>query len=75
MNTIDDFMAFVEAELGLPVTAADATRDFDGLADWDSMHLLALISAVERRTGRSVSLADALEASNLAEIYRLTARA
>jgi len=74
MNTIDDFMAFVEAELGLPVTADDATQDFDGLAGWDSVHLLSLISAVERRTGRSVSLADALEAANLADIYRLTAR-
>jgi acyl carrier protein len=74
MNTIDDFMAFVETELGLPVTVADATQDFDGLAGWDSVHLLSLISAVERRTGRSVSLADALEASNLADIYRLTAR-
>jgi acyl carrier protein len=74
VTTIDEFMAFVETEIGLPVAPADATRSFDELAGWDSVHLLSLITAVERRTGRSISLAHAIEAANLAEIYALAAR-
>lgn len=71
MNTIDDFLALVETELGLGVTPEQATHSFDDLPGWDSVHVLSLISAVERETGHSISLARVLEASNLAEIYAL----
>jgi acyl carrier protein len=66
---VDDFLSLVETELGLQVTSQEATRSFDELTGWDSVHLLSLIAAVERRTGRQVSLARVLEASNLVEIY------
>lgn len=75
MNSLEDFLALVEAELGLPVTAAAAARSFDELAGWDSVQLLALISAMERRTGRSIPLADVLEAASLQEVYERAAAA
>ncbi|PTA47673.1 acyl carrier protein [Micromonospora sp. RP3T] len=74
METIDDFLLLVETELGLRVTSREAARSFDELTGWDSMNLLALIAAVERNTGRSVSLARVLEAANLEEVYLLTVR-
>lgn len=73
MLTLDDFLELVEAEIGLQVRPEDAAQSFDELAGWDSVHLLSLIGAVERRTGRSISLARVLEAANLVEIYKLTA--
>lgn len=71
MNTIDDFMLLVEEELGLPVTAEEAGRHFDELAGWDSLHMLALLAAVERRTGRRVPLPEMLEATTLRDVYAL----
>jgi acyl carrier protein len=69
MNSIDEFVAVVRDELGLAVTVADAERSFDEIPDWDSVHLLWLLTVVERRTGRSVSLPDVLEARNLEDVY------
>lgn len=74
MNTLDDFLALVETELGLSVPPAEATRSFDELPGWDSVHLLSLIGAVERSTGHSISLSRVLEAANLEEIYTLAVR-
>ncbi|MEU4526389.1 acyl carrier protein [Amycolatopsis sp. NPDC024027] len=71
MNTLDDFLALVETELGLSVSPEGATRSFDELPGWDSVHLLSLVGAVERTTGRSISLSRVLEAANLEEIYTL----
>jgi acyl carrier protein len=73
VNTLDDFMTLVRDELGLPVTAEDAGRDLDQVAGWDSMYLLSLLAALERRTGRSLSLPELLDASSLADIYALAA--
>jgi acyl carrier protein len=75
MNSMADFLTLVETELGLPVTAEAAVRGFDELDGWDSVQLLSLISAVERQTGRSIPLADALEASSLRDVYALVAEA
>ena len=69
MNTIDEFLAVLRDELGLPVTAEDADRRLDQIPGWDSVQLLWLLTAVEGRTGRSISLPDMLEASDLAGLY------
>ena len=74
MNSLDDFIALVQDELGLPVTAQDADRSFDQLSGWDSVYLLALLAALERRTGRSISLPDVLEASSLEDLYVVAVR-
>lgn len=72
--TIDDFIALIQEETGLQVTMADAERDLDQVADWDSMHLLSLLTVLERTTGHPVSLPDILEAANLREIYLAAVR-
>ncbi|MGW4897287.1 phosphopantetheine-binding protein [Kitasatospora sp. NPDC004240] len=58
-------------ELGLPIGPEDADLDFDELPGWDSLHLLILLTALERITGRRLSLPDLLEARSLAEIHRV----
>ncbi|MDL4815431.1 acyl carrier protein [Actinomadura opuntiae] len=72
---IDDFVALVRDELGLPVTAADAGRSFDELPGWDSVHLLWLLTTLERETGRPLSLPDVLEAGSLAQLHALAVAA
>ena len=67
--TVDDFVALVRDELGLPVQTADLDRSLDTVAGWDSVHLLTLCSALERATGRRISLPDVLEADSLAGVY------
>ncbi len=71
MNTIDDFLDLLRDEMGLEVTRQDAAGRLDQVAGWDSVHLLTLLALVERRTGRSVPLADVLEAGSLQELYSL----
>jgi acyl carrier protein len=73
MNGIDDFIRLVQDELGLPVTAEHADRALDQVPGWDSVHLLWLLTALERSTGRRVSLPAVLEAGSLADIYALAA--
>ncbi len=71
MNSVDEFVLVVRDELGLPVSPEDAEVGFDELPGWDSIHLLWLLTILERRTGRSISLPDMLEASNLKHLYTL----
>lgn len=73
MNTVDEFLVLLRDDLGLPVTADDLDRPFDELPGWDSVHVLTLLSALERRLGHAVPFADALAAANLGDMYRLAA--
>lgn len=73
MNGIDDFIALVQDELGLPVTAENVGADFDQLPGWDSVHLLSLLMVLERKTGRRIAMTDVLEAPSLAHVYELVA--
>lgn len=67
--TVDDFVALVRDELGLSVQTADLDRSLDTVAGWDSVHLLTLCSALERATGKRISLPAVLEADSLAGVY------
>jgi acyl carrier protein len=71
MNSLEDFVAILQDDLGLSITIEDIGRDLDQVAGWDSVHLLELMSALERQGGRPVALPDLLSATNLAEIYAL----
>lgn len=73
MKDLDDFVALVRDELGLPVTREDTERSLDALDGWDSVYLLRLLTLLEQETGRSVSLPDVLEAPTLGHIYKLVA--
>ena len=68
---IEDFVALLRDELGMDVTAADVGKGFDELPDWDSAHLLWLLTALEREVGGRMSLPELLEAGSLKEIYAL----
>ncbi|MFC6082156.1 hypothetical protein [Sphaerisporangium aureirubrum] len=71
MNTIEDFIALVRDELSLPLTVSDAGRVLDDIPGWDSLHLLWLVTVLEARTGRNISVIDLLDAPDLQSIYRL----
>ncbi|MEN3362551.1 MAG: hypothetical protein V7637_6533 [Mycobacteriales bacterium] len=73
MDSIDDFVTLVREEIGLPVDPADLDRHFDEIPGWDSVHLLRLLTALEKKTGRRISLPAVLEASSLESIYTLAA--
>jgi acyl carrier protein len=74
LTTIDDFLVLVRDELGLTVGPEHADLPLDQVPEWDSMHLLALLTALERETGRSISLPDVLEAKSLREIHEVAVR-
>ncbi|MFF8863329.1 MULTISPECIES: acyl carrier protein [unclassified Streptomyces] len=69
--SLDDFADTVRDELGLPLTDEQIGADFDEVPEWDSLHLLKLVTAVEQATGRPVPVGRVLEARSLKEIYEL----
>ena len=69
--SLDDFVTTVRDELGLPLTDEQIGADFDEVPEWDSLHLLKLVTAVEQATGRPVPVGRVLEARSLKEIYEL----
>jgi acyl carrier protein len=71
MTDLEDFAALVRDEIGIPVTVHDLDRGFDELKGWDSVHLLSLVTALERASGRAVGLPEVLEAASLRGIYEL----
>ncbi|WP_030912403.1 acyl carrier protein [Streptomyces sp. NRRL F-5126] len=73
MISIDEFVSIVRDELGLPLTAEDVDLSFDELPGWDSVQMLWLLTILERRTGKSLSLPDMLEAPSLAALYKIVA--
>jgi acyl carrier protein len=68
---LEAFLDLVRDELGLQVTTPEAAATFDDLTGWDSVHLLALATVLERETGRRLSLPEVLETTNLTELYQL----
>ncbi|MDJ1137471.1 phosphopantetheine-binding protein [Streptomyces iconiensis] len=71
MKNVEDFVALLRDELALPLTAADLDRGLDTVEAWDSVHMLALCTLLERETGRPMPLSEVLEAPNLEAVYRL----
>jgi acyl carrier protein len=73
MSPIDDFLDLVRDETGLPVTEEQTGLDLDQVPGWDSVYLLSLVVALERSTGRRLSMPDVLQAASLRDIYALAA--
>jgi acyl carrier protein len=71
VNDFRDLVALLHDEMGLHVTEDHARLRLDQIDGWDSVHLLSLLTLLERRTGRSLSLAAVLEAGSLHDIYTL----
>ncbi|MFF4650459.1 phosphopantetheine-binding protein [Streptomyces sp. NPDC001380] len=73
MLTETAFLQLVKDELALPLVESDLTDDFDRVVAWDSIHLLRLVAAVEKHTGRRAPLGRLLAERNLRGIYQLLA--
>lgn len=73
MNHIDNYVELIRDELGFALCGDALDRHFDELEGWDSMYLLALVTAVEALTGARVSVADVLRARSLREVYDVVA--
>jgi acyl carrier protein len=71
VTTIDDFIALLRDEMGLAITEREVGLSLDEVAGWDSVQLLSLLTLLEWRTGRSVAIADVIEAQSLRDIYAL----
>ena len=54
----------------LPPTASIRSLPLESVPGWDSIHLLSLLTILERETGRQIALPAVLQATNLDEIYR-----
>ncbi len=68
---VDDLITLLRDELGLPVTPEHAHRRLDEIPGWDSVHLLWLLTVLEKSTGRRLSLPDLLDAPDLAGVHAL----
>lgn len=73
MNSLDDLVAILRDEIGIPVTVDDARRDLAELPGWDSIHLLRLLTILQETTGTEISLAEVLEASSLEHLHKIVA--
>ncbi|MEU4745700.1 acyl carrier protein [Actinosynnema sp. NPDC023658] len=69
MKDLDEFIALVGDQLGLPLSGADADTRLDELTGWDSVQLLGLLPVLEERSGRQLSLPDILQATSLEQLY------
>ncbi|MER5460191.1 MULTISPECIES: acyl carrier protein [unclassified Streptomyces] len=68
------FCTLLEEELGLHITPEDLDRPLDEVPEWDSVHLLRLVTVVESLTGRSVPVTGLLEAVTFREMYDVVVR-
>ncbi|MFD9792746.1 acyl carrier protein [Streptomyces sp. NPDC059070] len=66
-----EFCALLEDELGVRLAPEDLDRPLDDVAEWDSVHLLRLVTVVESVTGRRVPVAELLEAATFREMYEV----
>ncbi|ARF73570.1 acyl carrier protein [Kitasatospora albolonga] len=70
----EGFLTLLRDETGLAVGTGDLDTDFDDLADWDSVMLLKLLTAVEQATGRPAPMLEVLEARTLRAVHTAIAR-
>ncbi|WP_431038420.1 acyl carrier protein [Streptomyces sp. P6-2-1] len=75
MLSQSDFIRIVRDELALPLVDTDLESDLDQVVDWDSLHVLQLVVALENETGRRVPVAQLLQARTLSGIYEQAAAA
>ncbi|ACC80705.1 acyl carrier protein [Nostoc punctiforme] len=69
MNNVTDLVYLIQDVLELPIAEQDINTPFDQLGGWDSLGLLRLITSIEIRTGKKVSVLSMLQARNIKDIY------
>lgn len=70
ITSVEDFLTLLEDELGVRVDPGEVDRPLEDFAEWDSVHLLRLVTVVENVTGRRVRVADLLEATTFRQIHK-----
>jgi acyl carrier protein len=73
--TTEDFLAIVDGECGVRLSASDLNTDFGELPGWDSLNLLKLLAALEAAMGRRLTASRVFEARRLVDVLRLTREA
>jgi acyl carrier protein len=68
----DDFIRIVR-QLRLPMADPDLENAFDQEIAWRSLHLVRLFVAMQKATGRKVSVARLFEERTLSGVYRVFA--
>ncbi|MEU7635848.1 MULTISPECIES: phosphopantetheine-binding protein [unclassified Streptomyces] len=74
MRTVLDLIELANDELGLHLRPEDAGTAFDDLPEWDSVHLLRLVTALEDALGGPVPVAEVLGAASLTALFDLAVR-
>jgi acyl carrier protein len=75
MITENHFIGIIRDELALPLAGGDLDSDLDQVVSWDSMHVLRLVSVIERQTGTRVPIGKLLAERSLRGIYETIAAA
>lgn len=68
-------MRIIRDELALPLAGGDLESDLDQVVSWDSMHVLRLVSALEKEVGRRIPIGRLLEERSLRGMYERVAAA
>ncbi|MFD8483838.1 acyl carrier protein [Kitasatospora sp. NPDC059673] len=71
MNSLEDFAELIGDQIGVRVTVEDLHRNIDEVPGWDSLHVMWLLTVLERETGNQLPLPQVIEAPTLAHVYRL----
>ena len=71
MNSMAEFAGLISDHIGIRIGTADLHRKVEEVPGWDSVHLMWLLTVLERETGRRLSLPAVIEAPTLADVYEL----
>ena len=75
MNSLAEFAELISDHIGIRIEGDDLHRKVEDVPGWDSVHLMWLLTVLERETGRRVSLPAVIEAPTLAHVYELAVTA
>ncbi|ADG99440.1 conserved hypothetical protein [Segniliparus rotundus DSM 44985] len=68
-----EFHELVVDETSLAIAVDDLKTPLDELPGWDSVYMLKLITAIEQRTGKPVSVSALLDARSLDDVRQAVA--
>lgn len=70
MITESTFIRIVRDDLSLPLNGIDLSAGLaGGVVSWDSLHMMRLVAAVEKETGRRLPVGPLLADKNIDAIY------
>jgi aryl carrier-like protein len=75
LNSLNEFAELISDHIGIRLEGEDLHRQVEDVPGWDSVHLMWLLTVLERATGRRLSLPAVIEAPTLAHVYELAVTA